>query len=633
MGNNIPNSGLFNYDEEKEKIIINSIGKLNFKELFMEGLSPEFQKLFKENINLYFSQPFIEGASYEYGLFDKSKDTGKALKIYKDAADFKYDYLCMYRMHRIFLMDYEKFNVKKNGDLHRFYLYKCFAYLPFLIIDKSFFLLNKIDVTSELNMILENFENNKFIVFGEFIEFLEKNLKELNATKNDLKLMKLVFVGYFAQDTDFINSLLNELDKGDNAYFEAQLKYCNFALDIFGDKCDKQKIQKIFENLYKAGYYKCCCDYGRFLMKEGKYNEAKDIFKKGADKGQQFCFGDFADIVMQKTSYKQFLSDYNMASYTLKNTLIIYCIERLSKISFFYTLYYLSKHSSFKDKLKNNFGKYAKEFLKIDEKYFQAESEEYIKNNFTEKYIINEPYNFGIMQYYGIPDLISRDKERALICFKKSYQIAKEKEYLFYARINYLYIYKCRKYLFKNNKISLRKLNKTKEKLFRLYEETDIKNLDVLELYSYYKLCKIGTYGNAQNKMINILRLGKNENEVHRFQYVVYIEKCKVALEYEYSNNASNNNQNNFMLNNQNYNPNDINLYFKTMENQQYNIRVPKNIQFIIAIHKLYSIYPELESKKTASYVCNGDKICIFDTIEENGLQNGNIILIINKFK
>ena len=57
MGNNIPNSGLFNYDEEKEKIIINSIGKLNFKELFMEGLSPEFQKLFKENINLYFSQP------------------------------------------------------------------------------------------------------------------------------------------------------------------------------------------------------------------------------------------------------------------------------------------------------------------------------------------------------------------------------------------------------------------------------------------------------------------------------------------------------------------------------------------------------------------------------------------------
>ena len=104
MGNNIPNSGLFNYDEEKEKIIINSIGKLNFKELFMEGLSPEFQKLFKENINLYFSQPFIEGASYEYGLFDKSKDTGKALKIYKDAADFKYDYLCMYRMHRIFLI-------------------------------------------------------------------------------------------------------------------------------------------------------------------------------------------------------------------------------------------------------------------------------------------------------------------------------------------------------------------------------------------------------------------------------------------------------------------------------------------------------------------------------------------------
>ena len=108
-----PRSGLFNYDKEKEKVYLNSIGKIDFKELFMESLAPEFLKLFQENINLFYSQPFYEGIGYEYGLFDKSKNTNKAFRIYKDAADFKYDYLCMYRMHRIFLTDYEEFGVKK----------------------------------------------------------------------------------------------------------------------------------------------------------------------------------------------------------------------------------------------------------------------------------------------------------------------------------------------------------------------------------------------------------------------------------------------------------------------------------------------------------------------------------------
>ena len=50
-----PNSGIFNYDKEQEKIFLNSIGKIDFKELFMESLSPEFLKLFQENINILFN--------------------------------------------------------------------------------------------------------------------------------------------------------------------------------------------------------------------------------------------------------------------------------------------------------------------------------------------------------------------------------------------------------------------------------------------------------------------------------------------------------------------------------------------------------------------------------------------------
>ena len=189
----------------------------------------------------------------------------------------------------------------------------------------------------------------------------------------------------------------------------------------------------------------------------------------------------------------------------------------------------------------------------------------------------------GNLLYYNIGDIIKSDKEKALIYQKKAYKLAKEKGYHFFLRYNYLMIYKCRKYLYKNNKLTLRKLNKTKEKLFRLYEECNIDYLEPFELYNYYKLNKIDSYENIQNKLITILKKGKNYNSIYSFKVYVYREKCRIALEKEYSN-ISSLNQNNMMISNDNFN--NINLIFKTMENSQYNLRVPKNIQFIIAIHK-----------------------------------------------
>jgi hypothetical protein len=268
---------------------------------------------------------------------------------------------------------------------------------------------------------------------------------------------------------------------------------------------------------------------------------------------------------------------------------------------------YLIKHSSFKQKVQNDYSKYALEIYGKIENYYGSENNE---NNFAERHIIEYHSLLGTICYYGIQDIKKSDKERALIYLTKSYKLAKEKDYGYLKRLNYLYIYKCRKDLFKNNKITLRKLNKTKEKLFRLYEECNMDNLYIFELYNYYKLYKIGVNGNTYNKLISILKKGKNINTIYHFRDYVCREKCKIALEREYSNNSSLN-QNKIILKNESFNENGINLYFKTMENKQYNLRVSKDIQFIIAIHKLYTKYPELESKK---------------------LKEGNIIVIINKF-
>ena len=630
----IPNSGLYNYDELKEKIIINSIERINFKDLFLENLTPEFLKLFRTNINLFYSQPFIEGISYEYGLFGKSIDPKKALKIYKDAADNKYDYLCMYRMHRIYLVDYNYFKIKKSGDLHRLYLYKCFAYLPYLIINKSYYLLNKIDVSSEIFMLLQKFENSKYEIFDKFMDFLEINQKQFKVTSSDIKLMKNVLKIYFSDDfyRQNINKLnvLLDFDMTDYTNFEAKLKYCNFYLDYSGNNCDKQKIENIFDNLIKSGYYKVALDYGRFLIMENRYDEAKIIFKKGSDDRQQFCFAEYIFLLLSTTDLNQLLKDYNLISYFLKNHCIVICVDKLGQGSFYYMIYYLIKHTSFKQQIKNDFGKYAKEIFENVEKYFKIENSEFMNNIFSESKICDFTSLFGDLNYFGIKDIINSDREKSLFYYKKSYQLSKKIRYNYSIRINYLYIYKCRKYLYKYNKLSLRKLNKTKEKLFRIYEESNLDDLNPIHLYNYYKLYKIDSNEIYQNKIISILKKSKNKR-IYSFGNYIYKEKCKFALEKEYSK-VSVINKNKALIRNETFDKNGINLYFKTMENKQYNLRVSKTIQFIIAIHKLYSKYPELESKNIATYVCNGNKVCLFDTIQENNLQEGNIILIINKF-
>ena len=442
--------------------------------------------------------------------------------------------------------------------------------------------------------------------------------------------MKCVVYNYFTPKETAKNYLDDflKLECGDKAYYEARLKYCNFYLINSGDKSDKTKIKNIYDNLIKMDYYKACSDYGLFLVNEKKYDEAKIILKKGYDNSQHFCCQQYTYIFLSTTDFKQLISDYSIISYVLKNMCLTFCFIKLGSNSFFYAIYYLIKHSSFKQRIENEFGKYAIEIFRKNQRYLQNQEIDYIHNNFADMYSMDFPCNFGRMYYYGISNIFKRDKEKALFFLKKSYQLSKEKNDDFYKRLSYLYIYKCRKYLLKNNKITLRKLNKTKEKLLRFYEECELNILERIELYNYYKLYKIGVHGNNQYKLISILKAGKASGLLYNFIDIVYREKCRISLEKEYSNNSSAN-LNTIILDKQN-DKNKINIFFKTMENKQYNLRVSKNLQFIVAIHNLYTKYPELKSKKIATYVCNGRKICIFDTIQENELIEGNIIVIIN---
>ena len=608
----------------------------------MESLSPEFLKLIKNNINLFYSQPFLDGISYQYGLLGKSINKTKAYKVYKDGADNKYDYFCMYRLHRIFLNDYKSFNLERNIDLDRLYLYKCFAYLPFSIINKTYFLFNKVDVVYETAVFLDEDnknENKNFATFERFIEYIGQNTEKYNLTNNDVHLMNNVILTTFFPDAiknkiEFLDCFLN-FNKVDNAYYESQLKYCNFYLQNSDKNSDKSKIKNIFDNLIKNEYYKAALDYGIFLMDIGKYEEAKSIFKKGMEKSQQFCLSEYTYSILREIDLNQFKSDYKIISLFFNNICLVISYDNLSRSCLYYTFYYLTKYSSFKEQLKNDYYKYIKELYLNEEKRIQINNSEYIINNYAERYLIEIPWVFGIMCYFGICDYLSRNKEKAIFYFKKSYKLAKEKAYNSYIREFYLYIYKCRKYLYKNQKISLIKLNRTKEKLFRFYENENEDNLSIIELYNYYKLYKMCVSGNIQEKLVHLLKKGKNIKIYYSFREYIYIHKCKNALDKEYSNFSSLNQEKLILKKEDNINnANIINLYFKTMEGgNQYKISVSKNTQFFKAVHKLFKKYPELELKKIGTYVCNGNKISLFDTVEENNLIDGSTVLIINKFK
>ena len=403
-----PKSGLFKIDDETENKLKNGLGTIHFKEIFLLHLSPEFLKLFKQNSKLFYSQYFLEGICYEYGLLDKPMNKNEAFKIYKKAADENYDYMCMYRLHIIFLIDYKDFDLQRNVDLDRLYLYKCLAYLPFVLINGSFFILNKINLLYEIGIY------NDLNIFDSFIIFLKENNHKFHLTTSDIDLMNYVYKSCFEgnkiiENNQSLKVFLN-IEKGTQTYYEAQLKYCNFSLQYLGEKCNKKEMKLIFDSLIASGYYKAALDYGYFLIDEGKNDEAKKIIKIGMDNSQQFCLLEYTNILLREYNKNEIMSDYNICTSILNQMLLVICIDKLIASRAFYFFYYLTKHTSFKNQLKN----YIIEIYDNKEKYTYQDHLQSLLNNFSHNFAVEIQEIFGEFRYYGIIDNKTQDKENAL---------------------------------------------------------------------------------------------------------------------------------------------------------------------------------------------------------------------------
>jgi hypothetical protein len=202
---------------------------------------------------------------------------------------------------------------------------------------------------------------------------LKENYHKFHLTKSDIDLMIYVFKSCFEgkkiiENNKSLKVFLN-IEKGSQAYYEAQLKYCNFSLQYLGEKCNKKEMKIIFDSLIESGYYKTALDYGYFLINEGKDDEAKKIIKIGMDNSQQLCLLGYTYIILREHNINEIVSDYNICSSILNQMLLVICIDKLIASRAFYTFYYLTKHTTFKNQLKNDYIKYIIEIYDNKEKY------------------------------------------------------------------------------------------------------------------------------------------------------------------------------------------------------------------------------------------------------------------------
>ena len=227
---------IFSTDNDNVEILRGYAYKPDYKKLFFEHLGPELRKLYMNKKDKLFINKFLEASQYEYGFFDKKIDLQKAFNLYKKYADLN-DYFCMYKMHVIYLCEYEKFKVTFSRVLEKIYLLKCFAYLPNYIDDWNMKLFETIDVILEIAQQLD-LEDGNLDKHLKFFDLLYNKRKEYNLSENDINLMKGSLICYFHEDSNLqmltfctMNSLIPQ-NKLDYAYYNAKNKCIYFRTKL-----------------------------------------------------------------------------------------------------------------------------------------------------------------------------------------------------------------------------------------------------------------------------------------------------------------------------------------------------------------------------------------------------------------
>ncbi len=328
--------------------------------ILKEGKSKErFIELIK---NSEYSK-FFEGLNYEYGINNCPLDVEKAFKIYKEAANNSMDSMSMFRMYHIYKKDFTKFNIlKRNRILEKFYLFKCYSFSRYPLIDEEQNLFNRFDIAYEtkIHIIKEDEDLN---MFHKFIKFLKINYKFYDINPNDLELIEYV-IDYKFDDKADKETIMKNLEKMSDNNIEALYKLVCFTKD----SNDEEK-EKRFKLLYEKGYYRSYVDYALYLNKKNRYKEALEVLNEARKNGVIPAGYLYYDIYLENNEFSLLMNEAIKSSFSkdceLYNLFDILRDDILTEnIYSFFEFIFLRKICVKHYKLEKEFNKHFFEFTK-----------------------------------------------------------------------------------------------------------------------------------------------------------------------------------------------------------------------------------------------------------------------------
>ena len=461
---------IFSKDNEIVEKLKEYAYKPDYKKLFFEHLGPELTKLYISKKDKVYLKNFLEASQYEYGFFNNKIDLQKAFSIYKKYADL-HDYLCMYKMHVIYLCEYEKFNIPLNRVLEKIYILKCFAYFPNYINDWDIKLFEIIDVSMEIAKILD-LEDNKLEKHQLFFELLDNERDNYNLSENDINLIKGVFFSYFHLESDLhilsfceLNSLIPKSEL-DYAYYTAKNK-CFLLKDVIklDNSISDEEIEKFYKEIEKKELYEFYSDYGNYLL-DKKNNATPEIIKLFAASSKNgYLFDSFRSYqcLIDYYNFDEIIEDYNKAEIILNYILDEIVFEKLLFGQFILLMGLLIKYSKYIEKIISKYLIYVKEISEyINTNLIRKEKENEEFTDEDDYLLIIKAYLF----YFGFKGIEEQNLQKALEYTDKRMNITKK---LYNKKICAFFKYNIKKLMYSRKIISKDEFIKDKKDLIEFF--------------------------------------------------------------------------------------------------------------------------------------------------------------------
>ena len=463
--------------------------KLDYPNILFQHLGPELKKIFDTKKDKSIYKNFLEALSYEYGLFGKKIDLPTAFSLYKKYADLN-DYFCMYRMHIIYLCDYEKFNVTFNRVLEKIYLLKCFAYVPNYIIDLRLDIFDKVDIVYEVALVLDS-EDCDFDKYEIFFDLLNNEREKYNLSENDITLMEGCLFCFFRKKEDdqefnlFLFSILNSItqkNENDYAYYNARNKSIFFRdyLDL-KNLMTELEIETIYNELKEKKLYEFYNDYGNYLLDKNikANNDIIEIFKVSSNNGYLYSSFKAYQSLIDYYEFNDIMNDYNTICILLNYLLDEIVFEKLSLSQFILLMGYINKHSKYKEKINLSYLPYVEEIKDYINSVLNKKEKENVSTYEEGKdeffFIIK-----GYIIFFSFDGIEEKNYNKAIEYLDKGINITKKN---WVKKMNEFFIYNIKKEMNSLNLISNDELIKAKNNLFDLISKNSNLKYSIIDCY------------------------------------------------------------------------------------------------------------------------------------------------------